>query len=79
MENNRYETVVASFDGDGNELDRHKFTLSILDDLGNIIIPSAWPNTNPTGQQMYTMIKQFLFMSLQDQPGSNGLGAGTIS
>ena len=79
MEHGRYEIMVASTDADGSEYSRNQFTLNTNDDLGNMIVPSTWPSTNPTGPQMYAMIKQFLFLMLQDQPGANGLGAGTIS
>ena len=79
LENNKHLVTVADLDSDGVEIHRYRLTLPIFDDLGTIIMPSAWPETNPTGQQMYILIKQFIFLGLQEQRGEYGLGPGVIS
>ena len=79
LENNQHDVLLASLDADDNEVRRHELSLKIFDDFGNIMTPGAWPETNPTGSQMYSLIQQFIFLGLQEQPGENGLGVGTIT
>lgn len=77
--NNEHQITIGNRDIEGNEISEQTLQLPIFDDFGNVIVPSTWPEENPTGEQMYALIKQFIFLGLQDQPGENGLGPGTIT
>ena len=79
LENNQYRITIADISVNNTEIRRHTLSLSIFDDFGNVMVPGAWPETNPTGAQMYALIQQFLFLGAQEQPGDNGLGPGVIT
>ena len=79
LEDNKHYVTVACLDAENNELSRRTLSLFIFDDFGNIMVPGTWPGNNPTGQQMYQLIEQFLFLGLQEQSGENGLGPGVIT
>jgi hypothetical protein len=51
----------------------------IYDSFDNIILPSAWGETDPTGPEIYMLIQRYVYMRLQDEQGDNGLGAGVIT
>ena len=75
-------TVIALIDQvgpDGKEVGHNEWRLKITDDFGNFIAPSQWPETNPTAEQMYTLLQRFILMGLQDWPVGNGLGPGVIA
>jgi len=79
FDKNTHYVTIADLDANGNELGERVLTLKIFDDLGNAITPSTWPESNPAATELYDLLSQFLLMGLQDLPGLNGLGAGTIS
>ena len=79
LESNKHYITISNLDAENKEVNRIILSLSIFDDFGNIIVPSAWPENNPTGQQMYELIEHFLFLGMQEQPGANGLGPGVIT
>ena len=79
MESNTITTLLAQLDDNNNELLHKEWTMKICDDIGNIIMPSSWPEANPSGAQMYSLIQHFIFLMLQDLPGENGLGPGVIT
>jgi hypothetical protein len=79
LETNSHNITLACLDSNGTEVHRITLALPIFDSFGTVIAPSAWPDSNPTAEQMYTLVKTFMFMCLQDQRGSNGVGAGVIT
>ena len=78
LENNFIHIGLALLADDNSDVGRRVLHLPIYDDLGNIIMPSAWTEEDPNGTQLYRILERFLFMGLQDQRGDSGLGAGTI-
>ena len=76
---NSHVITLSDRDIDGNEIRQRVLTMPIFDDLNIVIEPSNWLTENPSGEEMYTLIKHFIYGRLQDYPGDNGIGAGVVS
>lgn len=79
LENNLCTATLECRDSYSSAIDSVDLNFSLFDSFGNLISPNTWPEENPSAAQIYQYIKEFVYRSLQDQPGLNGIGAGEIS
>ena len=78
LANNVHQVTLVARDANDDTLHTVQRSLPIHDDLGNVISPAEWSTENPTGEEMFNLIREFLFLYLQELPGENGLPEGTI-